>query len=73
MESKKYNNLVNNTKKRSRLTDIEKKLVITSKGGEGQYRGRGKKQGYHAIIKNHLCETFENCKALQNLKNLSFN
>ena len=36
MESKKYNKQVNITKKeRSRLTDIENKLVV---GGEGQYK-----------------------------------
>ena len=34
MESKKHNKLVNMTKKRSRLTDIEK-VVITSGGGVG--------------------------------------
>ena len=37
MESKKYNKLVNKTK-RSRLTDIENKLVVTS--GERE-EGRG--------------------------------
>ena len=35
MESKKYNKLVNITK-RSRLTDIENKLVVTSGGGEAR-------------------------------------
>ena len=42
VESKKYNKLVNITK-RSRPTDIENKLVVTSreKLGEEQYRGRG--------------------------------
>ena len=39
VESKKYNKLVNITK-RSRPTDIENKLVVTSGwGGVGQYRG----------------------------------
>ena len=38
MESKKYNKLVNVT--RSRLTDIENKLVVTSgEVGEGQHGG----------------------------------
>ena len=39
MESTKYNKLVNK-QKRSRLTDIENKLVVTNKEweGEGQYR-----------------------------------
>ena len=39
MESKKYNKLVN-IQKRSRLTDVEKKLAVTSEE-EGQYRGGG--------------------------------
>ena len=34
MESKKYNKLVNKTK-RNRLTDTEKKLVVASGGGRG--------------------------------------
>ena len=38
-ESKIYNKLVNITKKRSRLTDIGNKLVVThGERGEGQYR-----------------------------------
>ena len=37
MESKKYNKLVNKTK-RSRLTDPENKLAVTGGEGEGQYR-----------------------------------
>ena len=41
MESKKYNKLVNITKKLT--TDMENKLLVTSREreGEGQYRGRG--------------------------------
>ena len=33
--------------------------------------GVGGKGGYYGIIRNHPCDTFENCEALQNLKNLS--
>ena len=33
VESKNYNKLVNKTKKRSRLTDINNKLVVTSGSG----------------------------------------
>ena len=36
MESKKYNKLVNKTKKGSRLIDIENKLVVTSREREIQ-------------------------------------
>ena len=39
---------------------------------EGQYKDRGEK-GYYGIIWNHVCENFENCKALYNWKKLSFN
>ena len=39
---------------------------------EEQYRDEGGK-GYYAIIRNHICETFENCRALTDLKTLSFN
>ena len=35
-------------------------------------KGMGKK-GHYGIIWNHVYESFENCKALYNLKNLSFN
>ena len=52
---KKYNKLVNTTKKRSRLTDIENKPVVTSGGGEGQYRGGGTiggKIGYNDVLYN---------------------
>ena len=35
VESKKHNKLVNMIKKRSRLTDIDNKVVITSGGGAG--------------------------------------
>ena len=57
IKSKKCNKLVNKTK-RSRLTNTENKLVITSgerEGGEGQYKGRGKKRvimGLHVWNKN---------------------
>ena len=34
MESKKYNKLENMTEKRSRLTDIDNNLVITSRAKE---------------------------------------
>ena len=42
VESKKYNKLVNITKKKQ-LTDIENELGVTGGKGkwEGQYRGRG--------------------------------
>ena len=30
-----------NNKKRSKLTNIENKLVVNSEGGEGQYRSGG--------------------------------
>ena len=58
MESKKYNKLVN-IQKRSRLTDVEKKLAVTSEE-EGQYRGGGGwkvqttgcKMGYKDVLYN---------------------
>ena len=59
-ESKKYNQLVNKTKKKQ------------SPIGEREYRGREEK-GYYGIIRSQGYETFEKCKALQNLKHLSFN
>jgi len=31
--------------------------------GEGQYKG-GCKMGFYGIIRNHVCETFEDCKAV---------
>ena len=34
--------------------------------GEGQCKGRRTK-GYYGIIRNHVCETFENGKTLQTL------
>ena len=40
--------------------------------GEREYRGREEKV-YYGIIWSQGYETFEKCKALQNLKNLSFN
>ena len=48
MESKKNNKVVNITKKKNRSTDTENRLVVTSEGGEGQYRDRrmGVKIGY---------------------------
>ena len=39
---------------------------------EGQYRGRGKKRVIMGLYEIN-CVKLENCKALQNLKNLSFN
>ena len=42
MESKKYNKLVDKTKKRSRLTVIENKLVVPS----GEREGGRATQGY---------------------------
>ena len=47
---------------------MENKRVVTSKENEGVGGGR---KGYYVIIWYHVCENFENCKALQNLKNLS--
>ena len=49
-------------KKRSRLGCVENKLMVAS--GEGACYG---------IIQNYVCAASENCKALQNVKNLSFN
>ena len=52
MESKKYNKLGNVKKKRSRLTGIENKLVVTSgerECGRGNI-GVGGKRGYYVII-----------------------
>ena len=45
MGSKKYNKLMNKTnkQKRSRLTDIENKLVVTSRERDGGRRNRGVK------------------------------
>ena len=31
--------------------------------GKGEYRV-GEEKGYYGMIWNHVCETFENCKAL---------
>ena len=63
MEPKKYNKLVNKVK-RSRFTDIENKLVVTS-GEREEGRGNigvGEKRviGLYEII----CVQLENCKAL---------
>ena len=41
MESKKYNKLVNITKKKIKLTDIENKLVVTSGERERERGVRG--------------------------------
>ena len=71
MESQKYNKLVNKTKKK----EIQRYREQTSEGeggAEGQSRSRGE-NGYYGIIWNHVCEIFENHKALQNLNTLSFN
>ena len=40
VKSEKYDKLVNITKKRNRLTDVENRPVVTSREGR-QYRGRG--------------------------------
>ena len=37
------------------------------------YFKKSSKKGYCRIIQNHVCETFDNCKALQNAKKFSFN
>ena len=50
--------------KQCRLIDLENKLVATSVEGERErcdiWEG---KRGHYGIIWNHLCDTFENCKA----------
>ena len=53
-----------NVKERSRLADIENKLLVTSGRGKGErhYKVRRKKGCYRII--NHVCETFENCNVL---------
>ena len=77
MESEKYNKLVNITKKRSGLTDIENKSVVTSRerewGGaiqeEGirRYKLLGIKQATSTVqgIKPMFYNTgFKNCESL---------
>ena len=64
MESKKYNKLVNKTKKKQTHSYIEY-IVVTSveRKEEGQYRGESRK----VIIRLHeimYTKFFENCKAL---------
>ena len=73
MESKKHNKVVNKAK-RSRLTDIENTLVVTSgekEEGWGKTEAGGKKViiGIYGI----MCMKLESCKTLYNLKHLSSN
>ena len=49
MESKNYNKLVNRTKKGSRLTDAENKVVVTTGEREGS-RGNGRVGGKRGLI-----------------------
>ena len=64
MESKKYNKL--NKKKRSKFTNIENKPVVTSREreGKGTKEGYGEKGVINGVMWDHVCEIFENCKAL---------
>ena len=65
MESKKYDKLVNKTKRKQTHRYREQTSGYQWREGSGveQYRGRGKK-GYYGIIWNQVCETSENCKAI---------
>ena len=49
---------------RSKFTEIKNKLVVTVERGKqgGAIQGSGGKKGYYRIIRNHVCETSENCK-----------
>ena len=42
MESKKYSKLVHITKKRRKLTNVENKLAVTSRGGGNIRMGEGR-------------------------------
>ena len=69
---KKYNKLVNKTK-RSRLTDTENKLAVTSGEREaGRYNMKLYENCGIMGLYEILYESFENQKAVQNLKNLLF-
>ena len=82
VESKKYNKLVNVTTKKKQIPRCrEQASDLQQREGteEGQYRCRGEKKRVTMglqemmISSNHLCETFENCKAQQNLKTVACN
>ena len=74
LELKKYRKLVNITNKQKRQSYRQKEQTSGYQREVGRRRGniRVGGKGYHGIIWNHVYETFENCEALQNLKNLSF-
>ena len=52
------------------MKKIQRYREIGYQWWEGQYRGKGDEKGYYGIIWNHVCDTSENCKALQNANNL---
>lgn len=70
VESKKYNKLVNRIK-RSKLTNTENKLVITSGEREGR-RDNIRVEGGKWLLWDYMCEN-KNFKALQHFKEFSFN
>ena len=74
LEPKKYRKLVNITNKQKRQSYRQKEQTSGYQREVGRRRGniRVGGKGYHGIIWNHVYETFENCEALKNLKNLSF-
>ena len=57
---KNCNKLVSQTKKKQTHRYREQTRGLPVGRGEGQYRSRGEK----VIVGLHMCETFENCKAL---------
>lgn len=57
---------------RKSVKALEIKLVVTSGEVEGVRRAGREKKGCPGFLGKHACETFENCKAPENVKTLSF-
>ena len=74
VETKKYNKLVNKTKNEADSQIYREQTSDYQWGeGSGERQVRGGEVGLPWDYINTVCKTCENCKALQNLKNLSFN
>ena len=54
-------------------SQIWKQAIEGEERTEGQYKGSEGEKGFYGIIWNLVCETSENCKALQNLENILLN